>query len=136
MTESETTDRPPHYVFIANVKDIEEADGACLVVQIENHTIALFIYESKVYAIDNRCPHMGFPLSCGTVKNGILTCHWHHARFDLMNGGTFDQWAGDVHSFPVQIRNESKEVWLDISHSSINPLCISHGVENACLFLF
>ena len=56
-----------------------------------------------------------------TVKNGVLTCHWHHARFDLINGGTFDQWAGDVPSFPVQIRNENKEVWLDISHSSIDP---------------
>jgi len=121
MTKSEATDRPPHYVFIALVKDIEEADGACLAVQIENHTISLFLYDSKVYAIDNRCPHMGFPLSRGTVKNGILTCHWHHARFDLMNGGTFDQWAGDVPSFPVQIRNEGKEVWLDISHSSIDP---------------
>jgi nitrite reductase/ring-hydroxylating ferredoxin subunit len=121
MTESEPADRPPHYVFIARVKDIEEADGACLAVQIENHTIALFLYESKVYAVDNRCPHMGFPLSRGTVKNGILTCHWHHARFDMMNGGTFDQWAGDVPSFPVQIRNENKEVWLDISHSSIDP---------------
>jgi nitrite reductase/ring-hydroxylating ferredoxin subunit len=121
MTASETTDRPPHYVFIAHVKDIEEADGACLAVQMENHTIALFLYNSKVYAIDNRCPHMGFPLSRGTVKNGVLTCHWHHARFDLMNGGTFDQWAGDVSSFPVQIRNEDKEVWLDISHSSIDP---------------
>ena len=50
---------------------------------------------------------MGFPLSQGTVKDGILTCHWHHARFDLHNGGTFDQWAGDVESYPVQIRNNS-----------------------------
>jgi hypothetical protein len=28
---------------------------------------------------------MGFPLNQSTVKDGILTCHWHHARFDLMN---------------------------------------------------
>jgi hypothetical protein len=57
---------------------------------------------------------MGFPLSKGTVKDSILTCHWHHARFDLNNGGTFDQWAGDVHFFPVEIRNEN-EVWVDVS---------------------
>jgi hypothetical protein len=63
---------------------------------------------------------MGFPLHRGTVKDGILTCHWHHARFDVMSGGTFDQWAGDVPCFPVQIRNEN-EVWIDISHSSIDP---------------
>ena len=37
----------------------------------------------RIVAIDNRCPHMGFPLDRGTVQDGILTCHWHHARFDL-----------------------------------------------------
>src|ERR1041385_732558 len=102
-----------NYVYAASTKDIESA-GGCLSVTIENHTIAIFLYDSKIYAIDNRCPHMGFPLNQGTVKDGILTCHWHHARFDLLNGGTFDQWAGDVTSFPVEIRNQN-EVWLDVS---------------------
>jgi nitrite reductase/ring-hydroxylating ferredoxin subunit len=36
-----------------------------------------------VVALDNRCPHMGFPLHRGSIEDGILTCHWHHARFDL-----------------------------------------------------
>jgi nitrite reductase/ring-hydroxylating ferredoxin subunit len=85
------------------------------------HTVALFYHNSKVYAVDNRCPHMGFPLSQGTVKDNILTCHWHHARFDLNSGGTFDQWAGDVHSFPVEIRNEN-EVWVDVSFMSSRSL--------------
>lgn len=53
---------------------------------------------------DNRCPHMGFPLDRGTVKDCILTCHWHHARFDLASGGTSDPWADDVRAFPVTIR--------------------------------
>ena len=45
---------------------------------------------------------MGFPLDRGSVHDGILTCHWHHARFDLCSGGTFDQWADDVQTYPVQ----------------------------------
>jgi nitrite reductase/ring-hydroxylating ferredoxin subunit len=102
-----------NYVYAANTKDLEAA-GGCLSVTVEKHTIAIFLYDSKIYALDNRCPHMGFPLNQGTVKDGILTCHWHHARFDLMNGGTFDQWAGDVTSLPVEIRNRN-EVWIDIS---------------------
>ena len=119
MTISKTNNLG-HYVFAANLKDIEEADRCCLAVQAAKNTIVLFYYNSKVYALDNRCPHMGFPLDRGTIKDGILTCHWHHARFDLINGGTFDQWAGDVTSFPVQIRNV-KEVWVDISHASLEP---------------
>ena len=64
----------------------------------------------RVFALDNRCPHMGFPLHRGSVCDGILTCHWHHARFDLESGGTFDQFADDVRAFPVEIRDGA--VWL------------------------
>ena len=38
----------------------------------------------------------GFPLDRGSVEDGILTCHWHHARFELASGCTFDLWADDV----------------------------------------
>src|SRR5262249_45735560 len=60
--------------------------------------------------LDNRCPHMGFPLDKGTVDDGILTCHWHHARFDLASGCTFDLWADDVPTCPVELRNG--EIWI------------------------
>ena len=47
---------------------------------------------------------MGFPLDRGSVEDGILTCHWHHARFDLASGCTFDLWADDVPTCPVEVR--------------------------------
>src|SRR6202040_310100 len=58
--------------------------------------------QDRVYALDNRCPHMGFPLDRGSVEDGILTCHWHHARFDLASGCTFDLWADDVPTCPAR----------------------------------
>jgi hypothetical protein len=42
-----------------------------------------------------------------------LTCHWHHARFDLESGGTFDQFADEARVFPVEVRDG--EVWVDLS---------------------
>ncbi len=63
-----------------------------------------------VVALDNRCPHMGFPLHRGSIEDGILTCHWHHARFDLRSGSTFDLWADDV---PLrEVRIIDGEVWV------------------------
>jgi nitrite reductase/ring-hydroxylating ferredoxin subunit len=54
-----------------------------------SHRPILVIYDrGRVFALDNRCPHMGFPLERGSVDDGILTCHWHHARFDLESGCT------------------------------------------------
>ncbi|WP_312909621.1 Rieske (2Fe-2S) protein [Natronosalvus caseinilyticus] len=67
--------------------------------------IALFYHEGEVRAVDNRCPHMGFPLAEGTVDDGILTCHWHHARFELSCGDTFDPWADDVRTYPTEVRD-------------------------------
>jgi nitrite reductase/ring-hydroxylating ferredoxin subunit len=64
-----------------------------------------------VFALDNRCPHLGFPLHRGSIEDGILTCHWHHARFDLASGGTFDLWADDVPTAPVELRDDGG-VWV------------------------
>ena len=77
------------------------------------HGIAVFISEGKPYAVDNRCPHMGFPLDKGSVRDGILTCHWHHARFDLESGGTFDPFADDVRTYPAEVRDGV--VFVDIT---------------------
>jgi nitrite reductase/ring-hydroxylating ferredoxin subunit len=82
-------------------------------VTIEGHVIVVFQTIVGVFAVDNRCPHMGFPLDRGSIKDCILTCHWHHARFELKSGGTFDQWADDVRVFPVEIRNGA--VWIDVA---------------------
>ena len=82
-------------------------------VRLAGRSLALFFHDGKVYAVDNRCPHMGFHLHRGTVQDGILTCHWHHARFDLESGGTFDQFADEARIFPVEIRDG--EVWVDLT---------------------
>jgi nitrite reductase/ring-hydroxylating ferredoxin subunit len=105
-----------HYVRAASLADVQ-ATGS-LLVNIEKHTIALFYSDNKVYAIDNRCPHMGFPLHGSTCKDGIVTCPWHYARFDLASGGTFDSWADDVRAFPVEIRDGA--VWVNLA-SQVDP---------------
>jgi nitrite reductase/ring-hydroxylating ferredoxin subunit len=91
---------------------VEELKAAgCRVVTGGGHAIAVIYHDGRVYAVDNRCPHMGFPLDRGSVRDGILTCHWHHARFDLASGGTFNPFADDVRSFPVKV--VEGQVWVD-----------------------
>jgi nitrite reductase/ring-hydroxylating ferredoxin subunit len=87
----------------------------CTVVSAGGHGIAVFAHEGRFSAVDNRCPHMGFPLSRGTVREGLLTCHWHHARFDLEGGGTLDPFADNVRSFAVEVQDDSVFVILDES---------------------
>ncbi|MDL5361609.1 Rieske 2Fe-2S domain-containing protein [Halalkalicoccus sp. NIPERK01] len=97
------------FVEVASVDDLEENDRT--LVTTRGQAIALFRHEGEIHAVDNRCPHMGFPLAQGTVEDGVLTCHWHHARFELSCGSTFDPFADDVPTYPVEIRDG--EIWVD-----------------------
>jgi hypothetical protein len=40
------------------------------------------------------------------VHDGLLTCHWHHARFDLSSGSTLDLWADDAVAFAVAVEGD------------------------------
>ena len=101
-----TNDTP--FVQVGPVEEFADEGGT--VVRANGRAIALFYHEGQFHAIENRCPHMGFPLQEGSVEDGILTCHWHHARFELSCGDTFDPWADDVTTFPVEVRDD--EVWV------------------------
>jgi nitrite reductase/ring-hydroxylating ferredoxin subunit len=101
----------PGFVKVAKLSDFDRV--GCITVQAEGHTLALFKYDEAIYAVDNRCPHMGFPLSKGLVSDGILTCYWHYARFDLASGGAFDQFADDVPAFPVETRDG--DIYVDLT---------------------
>src|SRR6516225_4387292 len=84
---------------------LEELKARGRLVVHGDHRPILVIYErGRFFALDNRCPHMGFPLERGSAEDGILTCHWHHARFDLESGCTFDLWADDVPTLPADVR--------------------------------
>ncbi|MFT4890606.1 MAG: nitrite reductase/ring-hydroxylating ferredoxin subunit [Halobacteriales archaeon] len=90
-------------VNVATVDELER-EGR-IVTNAGGNSIVVFRHEGDVHAVDLRCPHMGFPLSKGTVEDGVLTCHWHHARFELSCGDTFDPWADDVPAYPTEIRD-------------------------------
>ena len=106
-----------NFVRAARLDDVRAAGRTS--VRLAGHSLALFFHDGRVHALDNRCPHMGFPLHRGTLQDGILTCHWHHARFDLESGGTFDQFADEARAFPVEVRDN--EVWVDLSPREDRP---------------
>lgn len=83
----------------------ELAQKGHVVVSGADRPIVVFHNGGVVCAVDNRCPHMGFPLHKGQCQDGLITCPWHHARFEAHSGCTFDLFAGDVEPFDVTIDN-------------------------------
>src|SRR2546430_15588221 len=99
---------------------LEELKAKGRLVVHGSHRPILVIYDrGRFFALDNRCPHMGFPLERGSVEDGILTCHWPHARFDLESGCTFDLWADDVPICPVEVRDG--DVWVKTTFGHADP---------------
>ncbi len=83
------------------------------VVKIAGKQVLVIETKSKLYALDNRCPHQGYPLSEGSLKKECtLSCNWHGWTFDLESGDTI-QGRDPVQVYPVERRRE--DIWLDLS---------------------
>jgi nitrite reductase/ring-hydroxylating ferredoxin subunit len=99
------------WIHVASVSDIQQGDAKAIRVG-EGRSIALFNVDGQIYATDNQCPHMGYPLTRGAVRHGILTCDWHGRSFDLEGGGCFNQECDDLQTFPVEVRQD--EIWIQL----------------------
>ncbi len=87
--------------------------GGMATVREGSHQI-LLIRESggTVRAIDNRCPHEGYPLRQGYVKDGALTCAWHNWKFRLRDGACV-MGGEDVRAYEVRLNDD--DVYLNLS---------------------
>jgi len=99
-----------NFVKVADLKDVPE--GTPKAVKVEGRSIALFQHQGSVYATDNQCPHMGYPLTRGRVRNGVLTCDWHGWSYDMKGGGCFTGGCDDLDTFPVEVRDSA--IYIDV----------------------
>jgi nitrite reductase/ring-hydroxylating ferredoxin subunit len=108
---SSSEENEDRFVRVAELRDVPVGGGK--VVKKRGKQVALVrVDEARIYAIDNRCPHEGYPLVEGTVKDCVLTCDWHNWKFDLSSGECL-RGGEDVRAYPLELRGSS--VWLDLS---------------------
>ncbi|MBI3675680.1 MAG: Rieske 2Fe-2S domain-containing protein [Proteobacteria bacterium] len=103
------------------------------VLRRDGKQILLIAREGSIYAIANRCPHEGYPLSEGTLNGAqsggeplhtspdrasgpgcVLTCNWHNWKFDLATGEALVG-RDPVRTYPVEVKNG--EIFLDLRDS-------------------
>lgn len=104
-------------VNLVPVADVSGLSGGSKVVRVGAKQIALFRVEDRFYAVDNRCPHMGYPLSQGTVGAGTVTCDWHNWKFNLDDGRCVLRGSEDVRSYPVTVAEG--RIFLDLTDPSV-----------------
>ena len=92
------------YVDIASLEDIP-AQGARLI-RTTDGCVALFrTADNRVFALDDRCPHKGGPLSEGIVHGQKVTCPLHNRVFDLNTGAAQGADSEQVATYPLRVED-------------------------------
>ncbi len=78
----------------------------------DGRQIAMFHNGERAFAVDNRCPHEGYPLLQGGLSDDcVLTCQWHNWKFSLHDGQCL-LGQDHVRSYPIRVANGQIEVDL------------------------
>ena len=103
-----------NWIEIGALKDIPRLGSR--VVRTASGDIAVFRTENdEVFALDDRCPHKGGPLSQGIVHNRRVTCPLHNFVIELESGKAIAPDEGCTHSHPAKVENGI--VWLSVRQS-------------------
>lgn len=108
---SNTSDTIPDWRNLGPCEALEEKGR--VLVKLDGLQVAVFRTPKGEFAINNRCPHEGFPLMEGSLNdNCSLACNWHGWAFDLESGKAIEG-RDAVKTYPLERRG--KDLWVDIA---------------------
>ncbi len=100
------------WIGIGTIDDIPPLGSR--IVKTGDGDIAIFrASDDRIFAIEDRCPHKGGPLSQGIVHGGRVTCPLHNWTIDLETGRAVAPDEGCVKRYPLRI--EGGELFLKLS---------------------
>ena len=90
------------FVDIGALDDIPRQGAR--VIRTAQGCVAVFrTADDRVFALDDRCPHKGGPLSEGIVHGDRVTCTLHNWVFDMNSGAAQGADEGAVRTWPVRV---------------------------------
>jgi len=101
-----------NWIDIGTINDIPQRGARC--VATPHGRIGIFrTADDKVFAIDDRCPHKGGPLSQGIVHGASVTCPLHNWVISLETGRAQGADEGAVKVFPLKVEGERLLIALE-----------------------
>lgn len=86
---------------------IEFPHQGARVVRHNDLEIAIFRNaDGEVYAMNNKCPHKGGPLSQGIVSGNTVTCPLHGMNISFVTGEATAPDEGCVHTYQIKVEDE------------------------------
>jgi nitrite reductase (NADH) small subunit len=99
-------------IDLAALDDIPR-QGARVVKTLAGCVAVFRTADDQVFALEDRCPHKGGPLSEGIVHGTSVTCPLHAWVFDLNTGLARGADEGAVRTWPVRV--EAGRIFLDVA---------------------
>ena len=91
-----------HWIAIGQIIEIPRRGARC--VETPRGRVAVFrTGDDRVFAIDDRCPHRGGPLSQGIVHGTSVTCPLHNWVISLETGRAEGADEGCVRTIPLKV---------------------------------
>lgn len=108
MGKTRTNKRKPieqgRVITVGHEASVPPGRGAT--VKLKDGTeVALFNVAGKFYAIENFCPHKGYPLADSKLRGTVVECEFHGWQFDVTNGACFTKPHCSIQNYKVFIEN-------------------------------
>jgi toluene monooxygenase system ferredoxin subunit len=80
---------------------------------VKGQRVLLLRTERGIFAYEDRCAHLGVPLSQGKLEGGVITCSAHHYQYDACTGRGVNPERVRLRAFPVSL--ECGEIAVDLA---------------------
>lgn len=84
-------------------------------VNVRGRRVLVLRTEEGVRAYEDRCAHLGLPLSLGKLEGGVITCLAHHYQYDACSGCGVNPERVRLRVYPVRVSDGVIAVDVDAS---------------------
>jgi 3-phenylpropionate/trans-cinnamate dioxygenase ferredoxin subunit len=102
------------WLNIAEEKDLK--DNSRLTTTVEGRPVLLIKQSGQVFAVEDRCPHLGCSLARGVLDGYVLKCPCHDWTFDIRSGEF--QSAREIKLTVYDCRVDSGKIAIKIANPS------------------
>jgi len=99
--------------FVRVMPSDELWDGEMQSCTVAGKRVLLVRLGETVRAYEDRCAHLGVPLSEGTLRGSVLTCSAHHYEYDALTGCGINPCTVKLVEFPLRI--EDGAICVDVA---------------------
>lgn len=96
-------------ITVGKIDAVPPGRGATVKLK-DGNEVALFNVGGNFYAVENFCPHKGYPLGDSRLYGNIVECDLHGWRFDVRSGECFTKAGCSIESYEVVI----EDGWIKI----------------------